>query len=124
MQEKNYHDTKRAYNLNPFQTTKTNLNNCSKKLKSTLNFHINKFNCSTQEKLRNLKRSSPKAFWKIINNVEKRKKEADISLEPLYDYFKNINDQDPNDDQTVLGEFNVVHNRRRNNEIYKILKEQ
>ena len=30
-----------------------------------------------------------------------------ISLEPLYDYFKNINDQDPNDDETVLGEFNV-----------------
>lgn len=83
------------------------MNNCSKKFKSALNFHINKFNCSTQEKLRNLKRSSPKNFWKIINNVEKSTKEANISLQPLYDYFKNINDQDPNDDETVLGEFNV-----------------
>lgn len=36
-----------------------------------------------------------------------KKKEANISLEPLYDYFKNINHQDPNDDETVLGEFNV-----------------
>ena len=41
---KQYHDAKRAFKLNPPQTTKTNLNNCSKKYKSTLNYHINKFN--------------------------------------------------------------------------------
>ena len=26
---------------------------------------------------------------------------------PLFDYFKNINDQDPNDDKTILCELNV-----------------
>lgn len=31
---KNYHDAKRAYNLNPSHTTKTNLNNCSKNIKA------------------------------------------------------------------------------------------
>lgn len=104
---KNYHDAKRAYNINPSRTTKTNLNNCSKDYKKTLNFHINKYNRSRQEKLRNLKSNSPKEFWKILNNVEKSKNEANINLETLYDYFKNINDQDPNDDENFLGEFNV-----------------
>ena len=38
-----------------------------------MNFYINKFNQSMQDKLRNLKSTKPKDYWKIINSLNKNK---------------------------------------------------
>ena len=42
------------------------------------------------KKLKNLKSSNPKDFWKIINSGEEKDK-CNAPIKDLYDYFKNIN---------------------------------
>ena len=65
-----------------------------------MNFHINKFNCDTQEKLRKLKTDSPKDFWKLINNLDRDKGDQNISLQSLYTFFKDLNtsNEQPDDE--------------------------
>ena len=46
-------------------------------------------------KLRKLKSKSPKQFWKILNNLQSKQENKDISINDLYNFFKDINS--PND---------------------------
>ena len=41
-----------------------------------------------QNNLRNMKRKTPKEFWKIINSIERKNDEQNITLESLYDFLK------------------------------------
>ncbi|MEW8544510.1 MAG: hypothetical protein AB2693_13350, partial [Candidatus Thiodiazotropha sp.] len=99
---KKYHIAKRMHSLNPSQTTKDNLKRCSNDYKRTLNLHINKFNHATQEKLRILKSKRPKDFWKIINSIDQNNKESNISIDSLYDFFKNQNTEDENGNENFI----------------------
>ena len=65
-----YHLARKINHLNPSPTNKLNLKNASLDYKCIMNFHLNQFNCTTQEKLRQVKSTSPKEFRKIINNLE------------------------------------------------------
>ena len=49
----------------------------------------------TQNKLRNLKSKSPKRFWKILNSLQNKTENKDISMNDLYNFFRDINR--PND---------------------------
>jgi hypothetical protein len=42
-------------------------------------------------RIRNLRTTHPKEYWKIINPKNKTKSQTEISLEELYDYFKELN---------------------------------
>ena len=57
-----------------------------------MNLHINKYNKSTEEKLRQLKSKNPKDFWNIINSLEKSWDNNSIDIETLYDLFKTLNE--------------------------------
>ena len=97
---KKYHLARRINRLTPSSINKQNLKEASQHYKRTMNFHINKFNRDTQEKLRKLKTDSPKDFWKLINNLERDKGDQNISLESLYTFFKDLNtsNEQPDDE--------------------------
>ena len=48
-----------------------------------------------QDKLRKLKSTNPKDYWKIINSLNKNKDNDIIDIETLYEFFKNLNEQSP-----------------------------
>ena len=52
-------------------------------------------------KLRELKYTKPREFWKIINSLNNDNKSTEAPLHALYDYFKNINLAPNNDDSTT-----------------------
>jgi hypothetical protein len=43
-----------------------------------------------REELKNLKTSDPKEYWKILNRG-REKKQPDIPMEDLFNFFKNLN---------------------------------
>ena len=71
---------------------------CTKKL----NYFIRKHKKDTQNKLRKLKSKSPKQFWKLLNNLQSKKENKDISINDLYNFFKDINS--PNDSNDAESE--------------------
>lgn len=102
---KKYHLMRKVNHLNPSRTNKANLKHASQCYKRTINFHLNKFNQSMQNKLRNMKRKTPKEFWKIINSIERKNDEQNITLESLYDFFKDLNEK--NDYDNDNSEINI-----------------
>ena len=60
-----------------------------------MNFYISKHKKATQQKLRKMKNKNPKDYWKILNSLDNKPENADIKLEDLYSFFKNLN-YDPN----------------------------
>ena len=82
---------------------KANLKEASKNYKKVMNFHINKYNQNMQDKLRKLKSTNPKEYWKIINSVNKNKDSDKMGVGTLYEFFKNLNEQcnDGSDDVNI-----------------------
>ena len=69
------------------------LKTVSKDYKCKISKNRAKFKNQRVDRLRNLKTSNPKEFWKIINSVDKR----NTPLPPigeLHDFFKNLNSHD------------------------------
>ena len=92
-----YHLARRINHIIPSPNNKQNLKQASKNYKNTMNFHLNKHVRNTQNKLRKLKSSNPKEFWKIINSLENKQEEQNINLETLYEFFKGLNENNDND---------------------------
>ena len=67
-----------------------------------MNFHLNKFNPETQEKLRRQKSMSPNEFWKIINNLEKNGDDQNINIETLHIFFKELNTANDTPDEPFI----------------------
>ena len=63
--------------------------------KKKLNYFIRKHKKDTQTKLRKLKSKSPKQIWKILNSLKSKMENKDISMNDLYNFFKDMNS--PND---------------------------
>ena len=38
-----------------------------------------------------MKSKSPKQYWKILNSLQSKKESKDISMNDLYNFFKDIN---------------------------------
>ncbi|MES9879996.1 MAG: reverse transcriptase family protein, partial [Sedimenticola sp.] len=96
-----YLHSKNVFKSNPSETNKQRLKTTSKKYKKTLNKHISKHKQKAQTKIRELHSNKPKEFWKILNNIDKKKTDDKISLDTLYEYFKemNANDNPPDNEQ-------------------------
>ena len=96
-----YHIARKINNINPTNNNKSKLKETSKNYKGTMNFYINKFNHNIQDKLRNLKSTNPKDYWKIINSLSKKKDNDKIDIEILHEFFKNLNEQSHEADDDV-----------------------
>ena len=58
-----------------------------------------------RNKLKNLKSTNPKEYWQILNNGRERK-QPDIPLEELFEFFKNLN-KAPEEPQPQARSFNL-----------------
>ena len=81
---KTYHSTKKMHAKHPSSASKASRVSASKMYKKKLNYFIRKHKKDTQNKLRKLKSKSPKQFWKILNNLQSKKENKDISINDLY----------------------------------------
>ena len=63
-----------------------------------MNYYITNHNNKTQDKLRDLHSKQPKAFWKLINKLDNKNVDDKINIEELYNYFKNLNTGEVNDE--------------------------
>lgn len=69
------------------------------------------------KKLRNLKTSNTKEYWKVLN-FENEKSECQAPINELYDFFKEINMQIPNKtDENLQHKSNPVENKEINEPI-------
>ena len=91
-----YHLARICNYIIPSSTNKQNLKQASKN-KRIMNFQLNKHTKNMQNKLWKLKSKNPKEFWKIINSLENKHEEQNISIETLYDFFKGLNENNEHD---------------------------
>ena len=101
-----YHLAKKIHSKYPTQLTRSNLNQDSKCYKSNMNFYINKHNRETQRNLRNLQSKNPKEYWKILNSLNTKPESTDINLDFLYTFFKELNEENTNDNNLSAEEIN------------------
>ena len=86
-----YHNARRLYNINRTEHNKQRLKQCSKLYKSTINSSVKEHKNLRIQKLKNMKSSNPREFWKILNSSNP-KNECKAPLNDLYNYFKDVND--------------------------------
>ena len=86
------------------------MQDCSKQYKQTTQKAYNDFQFNVEKKLRTTSKSNGKEFWKILNRFLKKKEDKnDISLESLYEHFKNLNvDNSPSDDDIDINLSNLT----------------
>lgn len=86
----NYHQARKRYNRFKTNQNKQNLNELSKKYKSTMNQEINKYKFEQEDKLRKLQTNRPKDYWKYINSLNKKRTNNSPTADEFYDYYKKI----------------------------------
>ena len=79
-----YHEARRRYNRNKTEENKNNLKTVGKHYKTTLSKALKKHKGDKIDKIRNLRNSNPREYWKLLN-VNKPKDDIKASLEDLYD---------------------------------------
>ena len=85
-----YHNVRKLYNKHKNTYFKSLLKTVSKEYKNKISKNIRKFKNQRVNKLKTLKTSNPKEFWKIINSVDKQSSSVP-PLSELHTFFKNLN---------------------------------
>lgn len=67
-----YHYARRVYSINKTEHNKQFLKQVSKSYKDTMHLSIRHFKMASTEKLRKLKSSNPREYWKILNSNDKK----------------------------------------------------
>ncbi|XP_071138846.1 uncharacterized protein [Mytilus edulis] len=95
----NYRKLKRRFKSKNSCQNHLDMLNAEKVYKKVLDNKNRKFRNDLLNKIQNLRGNNPKKFWKILNKG-KKKKQPDIDIGKLHDFFKNLNAA-PEDDQSV-----------------------
>jgi hypothetical protein len=69
---------------------KQKVTEAEKHYKNTLDKNSKNYRKKMREELKYLKTSDPKEYWKILNRG-REKKQPDIPMEDLFNFFKNLN---------------------------------
>ena len=88
-----YHVARKLYNKNKTEINRLRLKQVNKEYKSTLFKNQKQYKNVNINKLRNLKTSNPREYWRILNS-EQAKQKTEACLNDLYNFFKNINASD------------------------------
>lgn len=86
---KQFHTARYQYKLQKNIENKENLRKSSNIYKRTIKMFHSKFQQENIRKIKKLKRSDPKKFWKILNG--KKEEQTKASPEALFNFFKNSN---------------------------------
>ncbi|MCG8112265.1 MAG: reverse transcriptase domain-containing protein [Candidatus Thiodiazotropha taylori] len=90
-----YHKTRHMYNRYKTTFYKNILKMVSKNYKKTLSRNHTRFKNDKIKKLRTLKHTNPREYWKILNCNNKRSNHTEASIQDFYEYFQNLNDEHP-----------------------------
>ena len=113
-----YHNTRRLYNRYKSEHNKNLLKTVSKNYKRTISKSIKSYDNARINKLRDLRSSNPKEYWKILNSSDRRQR-SEACLDDLYSFFKSINEENPYDDS----EFNTDSDQTDNEIINQPISE-
>ena len=73
-------------------------NKCSKSFKKYLASKRREFYKNLNAKLKNLKNSNPREYWKILNgSIEGKKVKEKVSIEVFHEHFKKLSDTAPSE---------------------------
>lgn len=93
-----FHRIRLDYKINKDEVVKNSLLNASKDYKKQLNASYIKYQNKCADDLRNLNKSDPKSFWKMLNRYSNCKKDCpDVPLETFFEYFRDLNADETSD---------------------------
>ena len=89
-----YHYARKLYNKYKTEHNKQFLKSVSISYKKTINTCIKNTKLTRINKLRKLRTTNPREYWKILNS-ENTKSDCNAPIDKLYDFFKNTNRAPP-----------------------------
>ena len=93
----NFHLAKQEYNKHKTEDNIKNVRKMSKEYKKVMDCSIRNHTCNVARKLRQLRTTNSKEYWKILNSTNTDSKcTADIN--DMFLFFKRVNEGDENDD--------------------------
>jgi hypothetical protein len=101
----NYRKLRRKYKKHRTEKNKEELNNSEKYYKRTLDKNQKLYRNKITKQLRNLRTNNPKEYLKILNSG-RHKKQPNISIENLLQFFKKLNDAPSNFDEIDIPSLN------------------
>ncbi|MEW8546895.1 MAG: reverse transcriptase family protein [Candidatus Thiodiazotropha sp.] len=113
-----YHYIRKIYNKNKNTYNKNLLKAASKEYKTSISKNMKKYKNERINKLKKVKTSNPKEFWKILNSADKRTSHMP-PLKDLYKYFKDLNSNKA--EKTVNNE--PLHKETENENILRLNQE-
>ena len=94
---KDFHKAKKRYNEMKNEDNRKELKFASKIYKQELKKSFQNYQLNLERELRQTSKHDTKAFWKILNKYNRKQKQDDpISLDMLYEHFKELNKNDEN----------------------------
>jgi hypothetical protein len=113
----NYRKLKKCFKCLTSPQNRLAMIHAEKHYKHTLDRKYKNYRKKFSEGIQNLSRNNPKEFWKLLNK-DKRKKQPNIEIDKLYDFFsQNLNIRDICDGNDGLPEFNILQNEPINEHI-------
>ena len=91
--------------------TKEELNLKAKAFRRQINSSVKQFQENNAAKLREASTNYTKKMWKILNNMNQCKKNVGIPIVTLYEYFKDLNENDEKDDEAGTLLHNICDNQ-------------
>ncbi|MES9883934.1 MAG: hypothetical protein ABW185_24050 [Sedimenticola sp.] len=125
---RDFHKAKFQYKLRQTEHNETQLCQKCKLYKQTLNKYCKEYKQDKVTKLRKLKKSNSRDYWKIINDSNKGKIDIGCPIEKRYTHFKNIGQSESADERIENDEqINMAINEEINepiteNEILKSVR--
>ena len=95
-----YHRTRRLYNKYKTDNYKQQLKTVSKEYKKVMNKNKKHFDQSRIDKLRSLKSTNPKDYWRLLNGGKGNQTFA--SLDDLFEHFKKTNNSNETYENTEI----------------------
>ena len=92
-----YRKMKRKHKFRNSDNSRKELKEAEKKYKKQMDTSIRKYRQKMKKELKTLRSKNPKEYWKILNKGQK-KKQPNISIDVLYEFFKNLNGAPDHDD--------------------------
>lgn len=86
----NYRKLKRKLKIKRTEALKQDVAEAEKRYKKTLDKHSKIYRADMRKKIKKLKTSDPKEYWKLLNKGRDRK-QPNIPLGDLFKFFKNLN---------------------------------
>ncbi|CAG2241030.1 unnamed protein product [Mytilus edulis] len=118
-ERQNYRKLKRKLKFRKTDTLKREVSEAEKRYKNTLDANSKKYRKQMRSKLKYMKTSDPKEYWNLLNRG-KQKKQPNLPLEDLFDFFKKLNqtvEEPPNREMSNTDIFDNVDIDNLNDQI-------